>query len=141
PSLDRHLLVSQAPRGPSERRASLSRHSTQTGEKTADTIESVARVNPQPISAPTIPKEPKCLPSEFSVELRKNGDRAVAPPITTEATSAPGRSARRPIWPCRSKRGVQSQNAVETTSQTGTTAAQRACLRPPAPAIKSQANR
>jgi hypothetical protein len=61
----------------------------------------VVRMNHQASGATTTPNEPKYLPSEFSLGARKKGEVAVAPPNTRVASSAPGMSGRRPIFPRR----------------------------------------
>ena len=88
---------------------SACRQFAQVGEKTAQATEIVIRTKPQPSRATVTPKELKYFPSALSQPPRNSGAQAHAPPMTIEASSAPGRSARSPIWRCSRKRGSRAR--------------------------------
>src|SRR5947208_5464333 len=117
---------------PSRSSLSVSRHLIQTGEKTAQTSDIVITTNAYPTVVSTTPDEPNVLPFWFSGTATKSGEAAIVPPITTEASRAPGRSGRRPILRWRSRCGTNSQKAVDARIQTGTRTAQPAARRPAA---------
>src|SRR6201999_3489049 len=91
------------------RARSACRHSVQTGEKTAQTIEMVMQMRMYAKVAMTAPNELNALASAFRVGPIHSGDVAIVPPRTKDASSAPGRRERTAILRCRRKRGVQSQ--------------------------------
>ena len=72
----------------------------------------------------TTPNAPKVLPFAFNGAAMKSGEVAAVPPTTMDVSSAPGSSARSPIFRCSRNRGTQSQKTVEPTSQTGTSTIQ-----------------
>ena len=98
---------------------SLCRQRAHTGEKTAQTSDSVIMMKNQPIIVMTTPNEPNAFPFAFTVAGKKKGEVALAPPRTNVASSAPGSRARKPIVRCKRKRGTQSQKTVDPRSQTG----------------------